>query len=138
VFSAYRVPEDIEGSRLSADLDRLIAKYSAQFGEAPESTDIQKSIVVEPEEAAPYTLAETLDGLFIDESRLKSILDLWEWKTNVILQPMASQSADPGGDRNQGRPIRSRALVPISIVNARRKPATPTLVIILFLPHASC
>src|ERR1035438_1099660 len=26
-FSAYRVPEDIEGSRLNTDLDRLITKY---------------------------------------------------------------------------------------------------------------
>jgi 5-methylcytosine-specific restriction protein B len=87
VFAAYRVPEDIEGSRLAADLDRLIAKYSAQFGAtAQPKDDVLKSIVVEREEAAPYTLAEALDGLFIEESRFKSILDLCERKTNVIIQ----------------------------------------------------
>lgn len=94
VCAAYRVPDDIDGARLTSDLDRLIAKYDAQLGPVAGSDDhktIPQPVIPEvPEDAAshsiPYTIADALKDLFLDEVQLKSILDLWERKKNVILQ----------------------------------------------------
>ena len=88
-FSAYRVPEDIEGSRLNTDLDRLITKYDAQLRP---KRDVELADEILPEapasqpETIPYTLAEALDGLFVEEEAFKRLLDLCERKKSVILQ----------------------------------------------------
>jgi len=94
VCAAYRVPDDIDGARLTTDLDRLIAKYDAQLGALVGSTDhegVTQAVTREkPKDVAlqtlPYTIADALKDLFVDESWLKSILDLWERKKNIILQ----------------------------------------------------
>src|SRR5262249_49480261 len=88
VFSAYRVPEDIEGERLKTDLDRMIAKYVALFGAAPKTRVAEKNAVTQtvPEVVAPYTVTDALHELFMEEKQLNRILDLWERKTNIILQ----------------------------------------------------
>jgi 5-methylcytosine-specific restriction enzyme B len=94
VCAAYRVPEDIDGARLTTDLDRLIAKYDAQLGSVVGPTDQRaktRTAISEMSEevksqAVPYTIADALQDLFIEEERLKTILDLWERKKNIILQ----------------------------------------------------
>jgi 5-methylcytosine-specific restriction protein B len=89
VLSAYRVPDDIDNERLTKDLDRLITKYSKQFGAEPEPIHNVDAIQEPPdvlEAPTPYTLAEALEGLFIEQDRFKTILDLWERKKNVILK----------------------------------------------------
>jgi hypothetical protein len=49
VFSAYRVPDEIDGAVLTTQLDRLIAKYSAQFG----SDEGVKIVDPEPSDGGP-------------------------------------------------------------------------------------
>lgn len=96
VFTAYSVPLSGDLTRLSTDLDVLIAKYQQLF----ETTEGVKAL--EPgilsiesgppaEEAAtltspPVTLDEAVAGLFIEKERFKAILDLWQRKKNLIVQ----------------------------------------------------
>jgi 5-methylcytosine-specific restriction protein B len=95
VFAAYRVPEDVEASRLTTDLDQIIAKYNDQL--APkrelkpavesERPDLISTATVKPDyEPAPFTLAEALDGLFMEGDAFTRLVDLCERKSNVILQ----------------------------------------------------
>jgi hypothetical protein len=49
VCSSYRVPDDIDGSRLTSDLDRIIAQYVAQLGGALEVAREEEGTIAEPE-----------------------------------------------------------------------------------------
>jgi len=40
----------------------------------------------ETPEPAPYTVAEGLDGLFVEDAQFRGMLELWERKKNIILQ----------------------------------------------------
>ena len=92
VFSVYHIPEDIEGARLTADLDKLIANYTENFvSTATEHAGAHSSAnaIEAPDNvtiAAPYKLEDALKGLFMGQDRFMEMLDLWERKKNIILQ----------------------------------------------------
>jgi 5-methylcytosine-specific restriction protein B len=90
VFSAYKVPEEIQGDKLTLDLDRLIAKYQSQLGAVATQTEAGLDAIMDAAAPSllapvPYTLDEAMEGLFIEKERFKSILDLWGRKKNIIL-----------------------------------------------------
>jgi len=93
VYAAYKIPDDIQADRVTADLDALIAKYIAQFSKAGEVPVADVPVTVSPEtlrpaqlSPPPFTIDQALEGLFIERERFRAILELWERKKNLILQ----------------------------------------------------
>ncbi len=79
VYKAFDLSEGVDGAAIETAIDELIGIYHAQFEDL--KSVVKTTVVVEP-----YGLAEALDGLFIEEEKLREILALLRQKKNVILQ----------------------------------------------------
>lgn len=88
VYAAYPVPDAVDASVITKDLDALIDAYEKLFARhSPVGT-----VVSEPEpkplvyDSQPYTVEQALDGLFIEPEKFKDLLSILKAKKNLILQ----------------------------------------------------
>lgn len=97
VYQVYKVPDGIDEQKMDKDLDLLIAKYQtllagSDFAAKDEkvsdtSTKGPKTTrKAEAPEAAPYTVKEATQALFISQERFEEILDVWREKKNLVVQ----------------------------------------------------
>jgi 5-methylcytosine-specific restriction protein B len=79
VVQAFDLSEGIDESAIEAAIDKVIGKFHAQFED-------QAPVGELPNQAETYGLTEAMDGLFVDEEKIKETLRLLRQKKNVILQ----------------------------------------------------
>lgn len=99
VYAAYRVPADVAGDKIAADIDALIAEYQALLDSAkraaPKAARAPTGVVTpvatvvvaeEPVPERPFTVKEAAEGLFIAQARFEQILAIWRHKQNLVVQ----------------------------------------------------
>jgi 5-methylcytosine-specific restriction protein B len=82
--SVFDLSEQVDLPGLQSALDDVIGKYNKQFER--QELVAEKQSPTYASTAAPYSVDEALNGLFLEEPVFKSMLNLLRLKKNVILQ----------------------------------------------------